>query len=59
MSAPATHATPQDDPGPPAADTPYYRGVLHGMIDRGADLTRVLHEQAIVHAAQQATAFTQ
>ncbi|MGI4941621.1 MAG: hypothetical protein ACRYHQ_13850 [Janthinobacterium lividum] len=59
MSASATQATPQDDPGPGATDTPYYCGVLHGMIDRGADLTRLLHELAIAHAAQQATALAQ
>ncbi|MGI4941552.1 MAG: hypothetical protein ACRYHQ_13490 [Janthinobacterium lividum] len=59
MSASATQATPQDDPGPPGTDTSYYRGILHGMIDEGANLTHVLHDLAIAHAAQQATALAQ
>jgi len=59
MSAQATQATPQDDPGPQAANAPYYRGVLHGLIDRGADLARLLHEQATAQAMQQAAAHAQ
>jgi len=59
MSVQATQATPQDDPGPQAANAPYYRGVLHGMIDRGADLVRLLHEQATAQAMQQATVHAQ
>ncbi len=38
---------------------PYYRGVLHGLIDRGADLARLLHEQATAQAMQQAAAHAQ
>ncbi len=59
MSAQATQATPQDDPGPQAVNAPYYRGVLHGLIDRGADLARLLHEQATAQAMQQAAAHAQ
>ncbi|MGI4939481.1 MAG: hypothetical protein ACRYHQ_02730 [Janthinobacterium lividum] len=59
MYASATQAIPQDDPGPPGTDTSYYRGILHGMIDEGANLTHTLHDLAIAHAAQQATALAQ
>ena len=55
MSAQATHATPPDDPGPQAADAHYYRQALHGLIDMGTDLARLLHGQATAQAAPQAT----
>ncbi|HEY0204737.1 MAG TPA: hypothetical protein VGC15_11370, partial [Acetobacteraceae bacterium] len=58
MSEAAAQATPHD-PGLQAADTPYYRNILHAMINRGADLTRILHELALAHAAQQAAALAQ
>ena len=50
MSAPATHATPPDDPGPHAADAHYYRHALHGLVDMGTDLARLLHAQARAQA---------
>ena len=50
MPAPATHATPQDDPGPHAADAQYYRQALHGLVDTGTDLARLLHAQAMAQA---------
>ncbi len=46
MSPQPTQAIPQADPGHQAADAQYYRQVLHGLIDIGADLARLLHQQA-------------
>ena len=50
MSAPATHATPPDDPSPHAANAQYYRHALHGLVDMGTDLARLLHAQAVAQA---------
>ncbi len=46
MSAQPTQAIHQTDPGQQAPDAQYYRQVLHGLIDIGADLARLLHQQA-------------
>ncbi|MGI4946767.1 MAG: hypothetical protein ACRYHQ_40455 [Janthinobacterium lividum] len=59
MSASATLATSQDGPAPPGTDTQGSGQVLHYIINVGADLIRLLHEQALAQAAQQATAFAQ
>ncbi|MGI4954195.1 MAG: hypothetical protein ACRYGM_20520, partial [Janthinobacterium lividum] len=59
MSAHAAQATAPNDPGPPGADTHGSRQVLHYIIGVGADFVRLLHEQAIAQAAQQATVFAQ
>ncbi len=55
--APATlHTEPgQHAPGQHAADAPYYRHVLHDLIDMGTDLARLLHQQASAQAAQRTT----
>jgi len=55
MSAQPTQATRDDDPGQQApgqqaTDTHAYRGVLHGLIEIGADLARLLHQQAAAQA---------
>ncbi len=44
------------DPGPHAAETQVHRQTLHDLIEKGADLARQLHAQAIATAAQQAKA---
>jgi len=51
-----TPAANQNDPGQQAADTGYYRQVLHDLIGMGTDLARLLHGQATTqaHPAQQA-----
>ncbi len=41
---------PHDDPGQQAADAHYYREVLHGLIDIGAGLANLLHQQAAAQA---------
>ncbi len=43
------HPTPTPPPSPPQSledDDAYYRAILHGLIDRGADLARQLHDRA-------------
>ncbi len=50
MSTQPTQAIHPDDPGQRAADAQYYRQVLHGFIDIGADLARLLHQQATAPA---------
>ncbi len=52
QSAPATlHTEPgQHAPGLHAADAHYYRHVLHDLVDMGAGLARLLHQQAIAQA---------
>ena len=56
MSPQPTPAANQNDPGQQAADTGYYRQVLHDLIGMGTDLARLLHGQATTQAqpAQQA-----
>ena len=39
-----------------AADAQYYRGVLHALIDMGADLARLVHDQAKAQAEAAAAA---
>ena len=56
MSAHATHATDPHDPGQQAEDAQLYRHVLHDLISIGTDLARLLHQDAIAHAMQQAQA---
>ncbi len=60
MSAQPTPANLPTEPGPhapgqPAADTHYYRQVLHDLIDMGTGFARLLHQQATTpaHAAPQ------
>jgi hypothetical protein len=50
MSALTNQATPQDDPGHPAAGAHNYAEVLHELITVGTDLARLLHEQATAQA---------
>ncbi len=59
MSASATQAAPQDDLGPQGADTQGNCQVLQYIINVGADFVRLLHEQALAQATQQATALAQ
>ncbi len=54
MSAPATQATPQDDPGPQPADTRGHGAALDNLISMGTGIARLLHDQAHAQAAQQA-----
>jgi len=56
MSASATPATPQNDPGPHAADTRGHGAALDGLISMGTSIARLLHAQAHAQAAQQAAA---
>ncbi len=56
MSASATQATPQDDPGPVATDGRGHGAALDSLINIGADFARLLHDQATAQAAQQAAA---
>jgi len=56
MSASATQATPQDDPGPHAADTRGHGAALDDLISMGTSFARLLHDQAHAQAAQQAPA---
>jgi len=56
MSASATQATPQNDPGPVATDGRGHGAALDGLISIGADFARLLHDQATAQAAQQAAA---
>ncbi len=56
MSAPAIQATPQDDPGPQAADTRGHGAALDNLISMGTGIARLLHDQAHAQAAQQAAA---
>jgi len=49
------HRTRPARPGQQAADAPYYRQVLHDLIDMGTDLARLLHQQASAQAAQRTT----
>ncbi len=60
MSAHATPASPENDPGHPAADgvAEYYSCVLHELIDVGVELARTLPAQARAQAAAQAHAHT-
>ena len=56
MSTRASHPTPHDPPGPQAADThapdPHgYRDTLHTLIGFGANVARLLHDQAVQQAA--------
>ena len=46
--APATELPPAADRS--ADDAAYYRGVLHELIDMGADLARLVHRQVIARA---------
>ena len=60
MSTRAPHPTPHDTPGPQAADThapdPHgYRDTLHTLIGFGANVARLLHDQAVQQAAAPAT----
>jgi len=50
MSTQPTPAAPQDAHGHQAADTHYYREVLHGLITIGASLANFLHQQAAAQA---------
>jgi hypothetical protein len=56
MSATATQATPQNDPGPHAAATRGHGAALDGLISMGTGIARLLHDQAHAQAAQQAAA---
>jgi hypothetical protein len=56
MSASTTQDTPQDDPGPHAADTRGHGAALDNLISMGTGITRLLHDQAHAQAAQQAAA---
>jgi len=56
MSAPATQATSQDDPGPHAAGTRGHGAALDNFISMGTGIARLLHDQAHAQAAQQAAA---
>jgi len=56
MSASATQATPQDDPGPHAVDTRGHGAALDNLISMGTGIARLLHDQAHAQAAQQAAA---
>ena len=56
MSATATQAAPQNDPGPHAADTRGHGAALDGLISMGTGIARLLHDQAHAQAAQQAAA---
>jgi len=56
MSTQATQATPQDDPGPHAADTRGHGAALDGLISMGTGIARLLHDQAHAQAAQHAAA---
>ncbi len=46
MTAHPTPAEPETEADPAAQDTQYYRRVLHELIDIGADLARLVHQQA-------------
>jgi hypothetical protein len=50
MSAHATQPEPQTNPGPQAEDDQFYRKVLHGLIEVGAELVRHLPQQAAAQA---------
>ena len=50
MSAQATQATHQNDPGEQAADAHAHRQVLNDLINMGTDLARLLHAQATAQA---------
>jgi len=50
MSANQPPATHQDNPGHQAADTHAHHQVLDGLINIGADLARLLHQQATAQA---------
>jgi hypothetical protein len=56
MSASATQATPQNDPGPHATDTRGHGAALDDLISMGTGIARLLHDQAHAQAAQQAAA---
>ncbi len=56
MPATATQATPQDDPGPHAADMRGHGAALDNLISMGTGIARLLHDQAHAQAAQQAAA---
>ncbi len=56
MSSQATQPTPQDAPGPHAADTRGHGAALDGLISMGTGIARLLHDQAHAQAAQQAAA---
>ncbi|MGI4945702.1 MAG: hypothetical protein ACRYHQ_34940, partial [Janthinobacterium lividum] len=51
MSAPASQATPQHDPGPPAADTHGHFQALDDLIKMGTGIARHLSAQADAQAA--------
>ena len=60
MSSLPSFADPDDAAGRVAQDACHYRGVLRELIDMGADLARLVHqqaEQAVVPAAEAAVAF--
>jgi hypothetical protein len=46
MSAHATQSEPNTNPGPQAEDDQFYREILHGLIEVGAELVRHLPQQA-------------
>ena len=50
MSAHATQSEPHTNPGPQAEDDQFYREILHGLINVGAELTRHLPQQAAAQA---------
>jgi len=56
MSVTATQPTPQDAPGPHAADTRGHGAALDGFISMGTGIARLLHDQAHAQAAQQSAA---
>jgi len=50
MSAHATQSEPHTNPGPQAEDDQFYREVLYGLIEVGAELVRHLPQQAAAQA---------
>ena len=50
MSFPSTSAEPEAEADQQAEDAQYYRRVLHELIDIGADLARMVHQQAKAQA---------
>jgi len=53
MSAHATQSEPNTNPGPQAEDDQFYREILHGLIEVGAELVRHLPQQAAAQAQAQ------
>jgi len=53
MSAHATQPEPNTNPGPQAEDDQFYREILHGLIEVGAELVRHLPQQAAQAQAPQ------